>query len=180
MGVRESSCAGTWVREFLLEVTIPEHTVVDGTEDIDKTFLELFCITDCKSLRDVIVKSSLPEDARAAIEVLSIREMMDETMEDELDAGSQENHLTRLKESRLDHKFRWCCSSQMKADRLTKTGTRGDRRQWLDSKHVLELTPMVVPNTEGITSKKRTKVSVPALRKILSECEEGRQALRDA
>ena len=79
MASRAAATSATWTRHFFLEVAIRDHR---GSLSVDDGFrgdsgvsgmLPLHIVTDCNSLYETVVKSRLPEDKRAAIEVIAIR-----------------------------------------------------------------------------------------------------------
>ena len=119
-----------WLRFMLLEMLNPEFRATDSVLGKPGEFahvLPIMSITDCHSLHETVVKSSLPQDHRAAFEVLAIRELLT-TNHATMDESDPED--TRLKESRLEQRFHWCTSSEQKADILTKMSTGVQRRQW--------------------------------------------------
>ena len=90
--------------------------------------LPIHIVTDCNSLHETVVKSRLPEDKRAAIEVIAIRETI-------TDAGyssdSEIEDSGRLKERDLSSVYHWTVSEDQRADILTKKSLIADRREWL-------------------------------------------------
>ena len=83
-------------------------SVVDEVPDEVRDFLKLHIVTDCNSLHETVVKSSLPEDKRAALEVLAIREMVlneEHFSDDEVEAETE-----RLKERDISGVYRWAVS----------------------------------------------------------------------
>ena len=131
MASRAGSSAATWIREMMLEVIFRDYRGTDSVRD-DKVVpdevaraLPLHVVTDCNSLHETVIRSSLPEDQRAAIEVLAIREMIRE----KVDRGDQTQD-GKLCESNVEFYFHWCDSRSMKADVLTKVTTKLQRQQW--------------------------------------------------
>ena len=92
--------------------------------------LPLHTVTDCNTLHETVIKSGLPEDRRAAIEVLSIREML-ENKDGDSDSEVEEGTL-RLKERNLDDVLHWCVSEDQRGDALTKKTSRLERAEWHD------------------------------------------------
>ena len=86
----------------------------------------LHIVTDCKSLYDCVTHSNLPEDKRAAIEVLAIREIA----LGDFSIYSEDPEDQRLRETRLDKNYHWCCSPEQKADPLTKMTNAEERALW--------------------------------------------------
>ncbi len=67
-----------------------------GVPEEPNDTLKLHTVTDCNSLHECIAKQGLPEDKRAAIEVLSIREML--SREDDGSGSELEDDDDRLSE----------------------------------------------------------------------------------
>ena len=95
-----------------------------GVPEEMKDTLKLHTVTDCNSLHECITKQGLPEDKRAAIEVLSIREML--SREDD-GSGSELEDDDRLRESDLRSVYHWTVSEDQKSDIFTKKCTREQR-----------------------------------------------------
>jgi hypothetical protein len=135
MSSRACGAATNWARQMMLEVVFEDYRAVmsldaDTESVIDgvKSFLPLHLVTDCSSLHETVIKSSLPEDKRCALEVLALREMLiNEHYESEDDVESETQ---RLREKELKEFFRWAVSEDQKADLLTKVATRDDRSLW--------------------------------------------------
>ena len=132
MASRAAATSATWTRNFFLEVAIRSHraalSVDDSHESVVSGMLLIHIVTDCNSLHETVVKSRLPEDKRAAIEVIAIREMI-------TDAGyssdSEIEDSGRLKERDLASVYHWTVSEDQRADILTKKSLIADRREWL-------------------------------------------------
>ena len=136
MSSRAAAAAATWMRQMFLETVFKEYkgTMSVSPEKVPEdvsTFLKLHVITDCNSLHETVIKSGLPEDKRAALEVIALREMVEaeEVFSDsEVEADTQ-----RLKERDLSDVYRWCVSEDQKGDILTKLSVREEREIWHDS-----------------------------------------------
>ena len=146
MASRAAATSGTWLRHFLLEMRVATHRAAHSVEpplgiEVTDTsmMLPLHVVTDCNSLHETVIKSRLPEDKRAAIEVLAIREMvLDEQLgcssDDEVEADSG-----RLKERNLANVYHWCVSEDQRADMLTKKSLGYQRREWMTTNNYLSI-----------------------------------------
>jgi hypothetical protein len=147
MGSRAAACAGMWVQNFCREALNEKYRATDsvkegqGNELLEYRF-DLQVVTDCRSLYETVVRSGLPTDRRAAIEVLAIRELV--TLQSAEDADDDGRDL-RLREYKLDGRYHWCCSAEMKADVLTKWNTAKDRAVWLQNVNNIKVTPKADP-----------------------------------
>ena len=82
------------------------------------------------------MKSRLPEDKRAAIEILAIREMLTEAG-DHSDSEVEDDG--RLKERDIGAAYHWTVSEDQKADILTKRSVLLDRQEWISSNTFVSL-----------------------------------------
>ena len=103
MASRASATSAKCLRHFFLEVAIKSHRASHSVEtpicgevtDISQ-MLPIHVVTDCNSLHEIVIESCLPEDRRAAIEFLAIREMVtaedfDSDSEVEAESGCSRN-----------------------------------------------------------------------------------------
>ena len=98
----------------------------------------LHVVTDCNSLHETVIKDSLPEDKRAAIEVLAIREMITDERGYE-DSSDDDTFEQRMRDYRLDTTYHWGEAEGMKADILTKVHTAKARREWQEQLNFVQL-----------------------------------------
>ena len=83
MASRAAATSATWLRHFFIEVAVESHKAshsveapLDGDVIDIRDMLPIHVVTDCNSLHGTVIKSRLPKDKRAAIEVIAIREMV--------------------------------------------------------------------------------------------------------
>ena len=133
MSSRSAAAAATWVRQMFLEAIFKEYkgTMSVSPEKVPErvaTFLKLHVITDCNSLHETVIKSGRPEDKRAALEVIALREMVE--AEDVFSDSEVEADTQRLKERDLSDVYRWCVSEDQKGDILIKLSVQEEREDW--------------------------------------------------
>ena len=140
MASRAAATSATWTRHFLLEIAVRAHRASLSVDDSGLShvtgMLPLHIVTDCNSLHETVVKSRLPEDKRAAIEILAIREMLTEAG---YDSDSEVEDGGRLKEKDVSSVYHWTVSEDQKADILTKKSLILDRQDWMSSNNFVSL-----------------------------------------
>ena len=149
MASRAAAASGTWLQLFMREALISPFRAtmflpaVEGIEgdssviscdpevyEAARKLLPLHVVTDCDSLHEIVVKSGLPEDKRAAIEVLVIREMI--LGEDACDSDIDPT-IERMCEHNLKDYYHWTVSEDQMADALTKVIGAEQRREWMEN-----------------------------------------------
>jgi hypothetical protein len=137
---RAGASAGSWARQFLLEMIHESYRatmsacdrMTDSCKELRHTY-PLHVVTDCNSLHETVTKDSLPEDKRAAIEILAIKEIVSEEFFDD----SSDEDLTeadrRLCDFDLSTHYHWTEAACMKADILTKVHPATARRAWMET-----------------------------------------------
>ena len=170
MSSRAGACAGMWVQNFAREVMNENYRATDSVkavrrDDVLKYPFHLHVVTDCYSLYQTVVRSGLPTDRRAAIEVLAIRELVTIQSEEEED----EDHDMRLREFKLDDRYHWCCSAEQKADVLTKMMTIQQRNAWRESLNWIVITPKATPSGPPRPSKPRPPVKIKEYQDMIIE-----------
>ena len=98
--------------------------------EIAQKLLPLHVVTDCDSLHEIVVKTGLPEDKRAAIEVVAIREVMlgEDACDSDVDPTTE-----RLCEHNFKDYYNWTVSEDQMADALTKVLSADQRREWMNN-----------------------------------------------
>jgi hypothetical protein len=178
MSSRSDSTAAIWLRLLMLEVLHQDFHATDAvlSEDIPEEInrhLKVYTVTDCNSLHECVIKSSLPEDKRAAVEILAIREMLTQQLgeEDLSEDEFQGRHRYRLHDADLKKYFLWSDSKTMKADILTKRSTGIDRKRWIESQNVIILHSLKrsdVLAARPIPSKPRPKLDKVAAKQVIA------------
>ena len=152
MGGSEGTINGNWVRRLLLEITLEEYRPT-GDDDAYLDIYPLHAVTDNQSLYDVVVGSSLPEDKRAAVEVLTIQEQLG----DRPDRLDQDGRFSELLSAR---RFHWCRDTDQKADILTKMSNGTKRQNFREHQQYVRLRPKVKKEAAGPS---RKRVQLPSL-----------------
>ena len=172
MSSRAAATAGTWVRQMLLEILFSGYRATMSVEDKVPAkvegFLKLHIVTDCNSLHETVVKSSLPEDKRAALEVLAIREMV--VNEEHFSDDEVEEETERLKERDISGVYHWCVSEDQKADILTKNSNTEERASWHDDLNWISLRSVKktdLQTQKAVPSQKRPKLDKEVAKKVL-------------
>ena len=119
------------MRQIFLEAYFRQYRStmsVDGKRQAPEVdaFMPLNVVTDCCSLHETVAKSGMPDDKRAAIEVIALREMIGGAA----DSDSEVDEDERLNEEDLGKCYKWCISEGQKADILTKRSNRLERDDW--------------------------------------------------
>ncbi len=99
----------------------------ESVPDEVRQSIPLHVVTDCNSLHETVVKSGAPEDKRAAIEVLAIKEMLVNADDSESEVEAE---TLRLRERDLSKVFHWTVSEDQKGDALTKRTLKWERDEW--------------------------------------------------
>ena len=140
---------------------VPDHV---------KQAIPLHTVADCGSLHEVATKSGIPEDKGAAIEVLAIKEMLEQRDADsksEVEAGT-----ARSRERNFAQFLRWCVNEDQKADALTKRTNRQERDDWHSRSSWVSLRSKKradFRDEKAIQRRPRVKVPAETARIILSE-----------
>ena len=131
-------------------------------------------VTDAKSLYDVVVLSSLPSDARAAIEVLCFREIISPQA-----CSNEDSEDERLPEPSFEKHFHWCSSAEQKADIGTKSSTTTARMLYKSDLNQIVVTPYVSVKKSGPSrpTVQITKEFRDLQRQRIAESEEAREKL---
>ena len=174
MASRAGGAAATWCRLFFLEVLMENFkgtdAVLKNMDDVE--LLKLHSVTDCNSLHECVVKSGLPEDKRAAVEILAIREMTENSFGNELSEDEFNGETrSRLKESTVAEFFHWTSNEFMKADILTKKSSVKDRELWLKDLNRLELHTLKkadVAAARPVASRPRPRLDRAEARRIIA------------
>ena len=127
-------------------------------------------MTDCSSLHECVIRQSLPEDERAAIEVLAIREMV--TKADEATSDGELEEDLRLKERDLRSVYHWTCFEDMKADLLTKKSDRRAREQWHKEVAWIALRTLKkcdILAQKAVPSRPRSKLDLHIAREVIED-----------
>ena len=109
---------------------------IDGRAADTRGMLQIHVVTDCNLLHETVIKSRLPEDKQAAIEVIAIREMV---TDEGFSSDSDVEDIGRLKERDLADVYHWCVSEDQRADILTKKSLTDVRREWMTNKHFIAI-----------------------------------------
>ena len=167
---------GVWCREFLREMIFEAYRAVFPDKQLADGWFCLHAVTDCRSLYDLLVGSGLPENRRAAIEVLAIKEMLsegyDEDAEDILEADG------KLPDAPVSDFAHWCSTKEQKADILTKHSTSRDREAWRLNYNFVKVTPFEDIPKHGPRNKKvpipKTITTLPDQLVLKAECRRGK------
>ena len=173
MASRAAGWASLWLQLLLLEIYVQTFKATTYVKeggvlpDPVKNLFAVHVVTDAKSLWDTVVRSTLPADFRAALEVVAIRELIVEQnpksqLEDEDDDG--EGMTGRLKEVFLEENYHWVPSDYMKAVALTKVTTRPQREEWMANLSHVTVLPQRDAAEDNLTSKKRVQLPVRELK----------------
>ena len=169
MSSQAAASAGMWVQSFFREALNADwravKLVTNNKQDLQFAF-PLHAVTDCYSLYETVVRSGLPSDRRAVIEVRMIRELV--TLQAAGDDPDEEDH--RLWEPRLERNYHWRCSAKQKADVLTKHTTIAQRSQWMRDANLIRVTPKATPGGPPRPSRPRPAIAIHDFRdKIIEE-----------
>ena len=170
------------MRTMMLEIVFEDFRAGAAIENKEvaqeyAAVLRLHIVTDASSLHEVVTKSGMPADKRAAIEVLAIREMVtgeqyfsDSDIEDE--TAESGDTFTRLKERDLQQAYHWCVSEGQKADILTKFTTRQERQEWIACLCWISMRSIKkthLRNQQAIPSRPRGKFDRTTVRSVMQE-----------
>ena len=173
MASRAASAAATWTRQLFLEALFEKyhakHSLEPTTVPMNiKQYLPFHVVTDCDSLHVTVCLSSLPEDRRAAIEVLALREIV---LDEDGDMADLEDDM-RLRELNVGRFYRWCDSKSMKADILTKMTSAADRHRWMIEVNDIKLAMVKLKDLHqklAIPSRPRPRVPKELAKRIIAE-----------
>jgi hypothetical protein len=172
MSSRSGGAQASWCRQMFLEAMFQNYRATLSLEPLQvasavRGTLVMHGVTDCNSLHECVVKSGLPEDKRAAIEILAIRELVADANADSEGDLDEEG---RLRDEHLERVFHWTTSADMKADILTKVTTGMQRRNWMTNVNAIEMHSVKKADLaarRAVPSRPRARLNRDMARKIL-------------